>query len=176
MNIEFEILNFIRDSFSGPFMDVLMKLITFLGDEGWFWIVSGVVLSIIPKTRKIGFTVCLSMIFSLLVCNLTLKPIIARTRPYDLIEGIELIISAPTDFSFPSGHSSVSFAAAVAIFMHNKKYGSLALVLAGLIAFSRLYLYVHFPSDVIAGSLLGALCGVAGFYAIRGIYNRFEKN
>lgn len=164
MKIEYAILDFIRDNLSSPFMDGVMKIITFLGNGGWFWIALALVLTAVPKTRKIGVSVCVSLLLSLLLCNLTLKPIVARTRPYDLIEGIELIIAKPTDFSFPSGHSSASFAASVAVFANNKKYGAFALALAFLIAFSRLYLYVHFPSDVLAGILLGSFCGIMGYY------------
>ena len=166
MNFEFLILDFIRDNLTSPFMDTLMKAITFLGNGGWIWIAFGVILSLIPKTRKIGFTVCLGLIFSLLVCNLTLKPLVARVRPYEIKE-IVLIIAKPHDYSFPSGHSSASFAGAVAIFLNNKKWGSLAVLLAALIAFSRLYLYVHFPTDVIGGMILGSLCAVLGYFIVK---------
>lgn len=163
MNFEFAILDFIRENLSCGFLDYLMRFFTFLGDEGWIWILTGVVLLFFKKTRRIGISVCMALIFSLLVSNIALKPIIARTRPFDLAEGIKLIIDSPTDFSFPSGHSSASFAAAVAIFCNNKKYGSLALVLSFLIAFSRLYLYVHFPTDVLAGSVIGVGCGYIAY-------------
>ncbi len=175
MELEFAILDFIRDNLTSPFMDVLMKGITFLGNAGWIWILTGITLSVIPKTRKTGITVCCALIFSLILCNLTLKPLIARARPYDLISGIELIISTPSDFSFPSGHTSASFAAAVAIFMHNKKWGAGALTLATLIAFSRLYLYVHFPSDILGGIIIGSLCAVASYFIIKSTYKKTIK-
>lgn len=98
-----------------------------------------------------------------------------RIRPYDLREGIEIIISRPTDFSFPSGHASASFAAAAALFAYDKKWGAGALVLAALIAFSRLYLYVHYPSDVFAGTLLGILFGAMAYYIVKTVYGRIEK-
>ena len=169
MNFEFLILDFIRENLTSPFMDTLMKAITFLGNGGWIWIAFGVILSLIPKTRKLGFSVCIALIFSLLLCNLTLKPLVARVRPYQIRE-IALIIETPSDFSFPSGHTSASFAGAVAIFLHNKKWGSLAVLLASLIAFSRLYLYVHFPTDVLCGALLGSLCAVIGYLSLKAIY------
>ena len=175
MNIEYAILDFIRDTFSNPIMDAIMKGITFLGNAGWFWIALSLVLAFIPKTRKIGITACLALLLNLLLCNVTLKPIIARVRPYDLREGIELIINAPHDFSFPSGHTSASFAAAAAIFGYNKKYGTAALVLAALIGFTRLYLYVHFPSDVLAGALVGSFCAVLSYYMVRLGYKKFQK-
>lgn len=175
MNIEYAILDFIRDNFSGPVMDTVMKAITFLGNAGWFWIVLSLVLAFVPKTRKIGITMCAALLINLIFCNLTLKPLVARVRPYDLREGIELIISAPHDFSFPSGHTSASFAAAVGLFAYNKKYGIAALVLAFLIAISRLYLYVHFPSDVLAGALLGAFCAVLAYYIVKIVYKKIES-
>lgn len=167
MNIEFTILDFIRNNLTSPFMDGLMKGITFLGNAGWIWIVLGVVLAIVPRTRKTGVCVCCALIFSLVLCNLTLKPLIARVRPYELIEGIELIIAAPSDHSFPSGHTSASFAGAVAIFLNEKKLGVPAIILATLIAFSRLYLYVHFPTDVLGGMILGSICAVLGYFIVK---------
>jgi len=96
----------------------------------------------------------------LIIGNITLKPLIARIRPYEFTHGINLLIPKPNDFSFPSGHSFASFSAATSIFCFHKKEGIASYVLAFLIAFSRLYLYVHFPSDVIAGIVLGAVIGI----------------
>jgi len=167
LDFEYTILDFIRNTFSCDIMDTVMKGITFLGDGGWFWIVLGVVLAVLPETRKIGFTLCGALILSLIFCNLTLKPLISRARPYEIAEGIKLIISPPGDYSFPSGHTSASFAGAVAVFIHNKKFGSIALVLAGLIAFSRLYLYVHFPTDVLGGAIVGTGCAVLSYFLLK---------
>lgn len=172
VDFEYRILDGIRESLSSGVMDVLMKAFSFLAEGGWFWIVLGLVLAIIPKTRKIGVTVLTALILSLIVCNITIKPLAARTRPFDLRSGIELIVSKPTDYSFPSGHSSASFAAAAAIFAHKKKWGTGALVLAALIAFSRLYLYVHFPTDVLCGTVLGCLFGAAAYFIVKAAYPR----
>ncbi len=174
MDLEFAILDFIRDNLTSPFMDSLMKGISFLGNAGWIWIVIGVILAVMPKTRRIGMTVCISLLFSLILCNLTLKPLIARVRPYDLVDGIELLISTPIDYSFPSGHTSASFAAAASIFAYDKKWGAGALTLAVLIAFSRLYLYVHFPSDVLGGMILGSLCAIMAYFVLKLLYKRME--
>ena len=168
-SFEITILDFIRESLSCPFMDGLMKAITFFGNAGWFWIALGLGLTCLKKTRKMGITLCLALLINLLICNITLKPLVARIRPFDFAEGIQLIIAKPSDFSFPSGHTSASFAGAAAVFAYNKKYGTLALVFASLIAFSRLYLYVHFPSDVLAGALVGAMCAVASFFIVKTI-------
>ena len=175
MDFEYVILDFIRNNMSCSFLDYSMQGISFLANVGWIWIVSAIVLFIIPKTRKIGLAVACALIFSLIICNITIKPIIARVRPYDLREGIELIIARPTDFSFPSGHTSISFAGAIPIFLQNKKLGIPALILAILIAFSRLYLYVHFPTDVLGGIVVGSICGVLGYFTSKFIYKRFTK-
>jgi undecaprenyl-diphosphatase len=169
MNIEYAVLDFIRDTFSSEFLDAVMRFFTFLGDAGWIWILTGVTLLFFKSTRRIGGSVLLALVFSFVFSNLMLKPLIARTRPFDLIEGIKLIIDAPTDFSFPSGHTSASFAAASAIFFQNKKYGAVAIVLACIIAFSRLYLYVHFPSDVIGGCVIGWICGFGSYLTLKHI-------
>ncbi len=171
-NIELAILDFIKDNLTHPILDSVMKIVTFFGDAGWFWIVLGLTLLFFNKTRKIGITVCLALLLNLILCNITLKPLIARERPFDLAEGIELIISKPSDFSFPSGHTSASFAAASAVFAYNKKYGILALVFAFLIAISRLYLYVHFPTDILAGAIVGAFCAMVSYYTFKAIFKK----
>lgn len=175
IDIEYKILDGIRNSMSSDILDPIMKGLSFLAEAGWFWILLGLVLAFIPKTRKIGVTVLCALILSLIVCNITIKPLAARIRPYDLRDGIELIVSKPTDYSFPSGHSSASFAAAAAIFAYKKRWGAAALVLAALIAFSRLYLYVHFPTDVLGGSLLGCLFGVCAYYIVKFVYPKAES-
>lgn len=175
MNFEFAILDFIRNNLSCEPMDALMKFITFFGNAGWFWIALALILTFIPKTRKIGFTACLALLLNLLLCNLTLKPLVARIRPYDLKQGIELIIDAPHDFSFPSGHTSASFAAAFAVFFHNKKWGAGALAFASLIAFSRLYLYVHFPTDILGGIVVGAITAAIGYFVVKWIYKLIQN-
>ena len=175
MDFEYVILDFIRNNMSCAFLDYSMQGISFLANVGWIWIVSAIALLIFPKTRKIGLAVACALIFSLIICNVTIKPIIVRIRPYDLRDGIELIITRPTDFSFPSGHTSISFAGAIPIFLQNKKLGIPALILAILIAFSRLYLYVHFPTDVLGGIIVGSICGVLGYFTSKFIYKRFIK-
>ena len=99
----------------------------------------------------------LALLLMLIIGNLTLKPLVARIRPYEFAHHVRLIIDTPTDFSFPSGHTFASFASAVSIFLFHKKEGFIALTLAALIAFSRLYLYVHFPTDILAGIILGII-------------------
>ena len=159
------ILDWIAAHLWCPILDILMPAITHLGDKGIIWIIFALVMLCVPKYRQSGAKVALALLLGLLVCNVTLKPLVARMRPFDYQllyfgKAIPLLISAPTDFSFPSGHTNVSFAAATAILLHHRKLGITAIILAGLIAFSRLYLYVHYPTDVLAAMVLGAALAV----------------
>lgn len=148
------VLDWIAENLRCPFLDVVMPLVTKLGDAGIFWIAVAVALLIFPKTRKIGLSMGAALLIGLVVCNLTLKPLLARIRPYDYQlehfgKTITLLVAAPHDFSFPSGHTLASFEAAIALTVYNRKWGIPAMVLAAVIAFSRLYLYVHYPTDVL---------------------------
>lgn len=158
MNFEFAILDFIAKLHTN-WGDIILPIISSFGNGGIGWIVLSVLLLCMPKYRKAGVAMALSLIFCLLIGNLTLKPLIARARPYSYFPDMALLVAPLADFSFPSGHTFASFAAATALFLHHRKEGAIAYILAGIIAFSRLYLYVHFPSDVLAGLLLGILSG-----------------
>lgn len=138
-----------------PVLDRILVLVTSLGNAGWFFIVLGLVMLIFGKTRRMGLHVLLALLFSLIFCNLILKGMVARDRPSWLVPEVELLIANPKDFSFPSGHTSAAMATATAIFLYNKKYGCFAYVLALCIAFSRMYLFVHFPTDVLGGAVTG---------------------
>lgn len=158
--MDFQILYAIQNM-RGPLLDELMPWITFLGDKGWFWILLAAVFLCIRKTRYLGLAMAVSIAAGALVGNLTLKPLIARQRPCWLDQSVALLVANPRDFSFPSGHTLVSFEAAVSIFLYRRRWGWWALALAALIAFSRLYLFVHFPTDVLAGAVLGTVIALA---------------
>lgn len=158
LNIDGGILLFIQEFIRNPFLNPIMVFITTLGDKGMIWIAATIVLLIPKKTRKIGVMSALALLGSLLVNNELLKNLVQRPRPFYTFTELVTVIPRPGQFSFPSGHSSASFAAAV-VFYRNlpKKAGVPAIVLAVLIAFSRLYVGVHYPTDVLAGALLGTL-------------------
>ena len=150
--------------------------ITHLGDAGIFWIVLAVVLLLIPKTRKSGLIVAAALCIDVIVCNGILKNLFARTRPFDVNEAVQLLITAPKDFSFPSGHTAASFAAVAALyFAGEKKLWKVSLVLAVLIAFSRMYLYVHYPTDILGGVLVGLGAGAAGYYLVITLQERIGR-
>ena len=162
-NADWAILNFIEEHMHSGVCDAIFKNITHLGDGGILWIIVAIALMLFRRTRYIGIAVAVSLALNSIICLGILKPAFARLRPFMLDSGIDLILHAPTDFSFPSGHTASSFSAAVTLLLYNRKYGVLSLIAAALIAFSRLYLMVHCPSDVIAGIALGALTGAAAF-------------
>ena len=163
MQFELSFLDNIQSYLRCDFLDAVMPVITTLGNGGVIWIVCAVVLLLIPKTRKIGVVLAVSLAIEALCCNVILKPLAARIRPFDMNTAVQLLISPPTDFSFPSGHTGAAFAAASALFFCKNRLWIAALVLAILIAFSRLYLYVHYPTDVLAGAFLGILSGWLGY-------------
>ncbi len=153
--LEFGILYFLQ-TLHTPWLDGLMKGITSLGDHGIFWIITGTVLLLFQNTRRIGLCVMLSLAAGLLIGNGLLKNLVARDRPCWIDNSVLLLVKNPRDYSFPSGHTLASFEGAVSIWLYNRKWGSAFLILAALIAFSRMYLFVHFPTDVLGGMVLGS--------------------
>ena len=128
-----------------------------LGDAGWFWIILGIVLLIPKKTRKAGIAALAALAIGALITNVALKNIIARIRPYEVVEGLKLLIEPQSDFSFPSGHTCASIGAALAMYPFlERKWGIPLVILAVLISLSRLYVGVHYPTDVLGGAVVGA--------------------
>ena len=154
-DIDFIILDFINNIFGCNFMDFIMPKITSLGNGGFIWLAIAVGLMFSKKYRKSGIVLIASLAIGVFIGSVVLKPLIARPRPCHVNGELPLLINIPTDFSFPSGHTMSSVSAAYVLTSANKKLGWFAIPLAVLIAFSRLYLYVHFPSDVIAGAVIG---------------------
>ena len=145
------------------FGDRFFSLVTHLGDAGIFWILLAVALCGVKKTRRAGAAMAASLVCMLLLCNICLKPLVHRVRPYDVNTAVVLLIGKPRDFSFPSGHTAASFAGATSLlFGGRRRLGWFMLALACVIAFSRLYLYVHYPTDVLGGVCVGTLCGWLG--------------
>lgn len=201
--IDVAVLLWIQENLRGDFWTPIWKGITFLGDKGWFWIALGIGLLLFKKTRKVGITVLMALLMGALITNVTLKNVVARTRPYRYTDGIRSLLPPQSDFSFPSGHTCASFAAAWVCWrllpgvgrMGTKKYfsgkkaemrtevrqkcrlfykaaGVGAMILAGFIAFSRMYLGVHYPTDILGGALAGILAG----WLACGIYKKWMLN
>ena len=160
LELDGRLLLWIMETFSHPVLDKIMIFLSSICDDGEIWIAIGVLFLLMGFKKREwvwkGWMVLFSLAANYLVCNKTLKPLIGRTRPYYVL-GYEALVPPVGDPSFPSGHTSVSFAAATAIYAINKKWGIAAYVLATVIGFSRLYLGVHFPTDVICGAVVGTL-------------------
>ena len=164
MGMEFKILDYLQNIRTSV-GDAAMCFVTMLGDAGMIWILLTVILLIIPKTRKSGAVLLAALCADLILCNGILKNLFARIRPYDINTQVQLLIARPDDFSFPSGHTAASFTAVAALyFSGEKKLWKMALILACLIAFSRLYVGVHYPSDVIVGMVIGTLIALILFW------------
>lgn len=174
MQWEFSILYALQE-LHNPILDKIMIFITTLGDDGLFWIGIGIVCLVMKKHRKMGLQVLLSMLATFIVGNLILKNLFARQRPCAIDPSIELLIPYPSEFSFPSGHSMNGMTAAMALFLNNKKIGIPALILAVLIGFSRLYHFVHFPTDVLGGFCVGFAVAIIVNYIFDKVQLRKKK-
>jgi membrane-associated phospholipid phosphatase len=164
-DMEIEILNAIQ-TIRNPVLDFLMPIIS---NCFYLFIVLDAVLLFRKKTRKAGIIILIAILLDLLICNGILKNIFQRTRPFDVNTVIQLLVAKPRDYSFPSAHTSFSFATVTALFFSGalKKWRVPLLVLACLIAFSRMYLYVHYPTDILGGLLTGIFCGWAAYKIVQ---------
>lgn len=170
LDLDGGILLAIQEYVRTPALTPFFQFITHLGDRGMIWIVLTVLMLLFAKTRKAGAASAVALIGSLVINNGILKNLVARARPYDVLEGLVPLLERQKDFSFPSGHTAASFAAAFVILrMLPRKYGIPAVILAVLISFSRLYLGVHYPTDVLAGMISGILISFAAERVIKAI-------
>ena len=162
-SFDWSVFRFVEKYIWCPALDIIMPFITHLGDAGIIWIVFAVFLMCFKKYRKFGIMMAAGLLLSLIINDSILKPLIARPRPFNFegwpgIFKWPALIAKPSDYSFPSGHTSSSFAAAaVLIFTKKKRIYIPSLVLAFLIAFSRIYVHVHYSTDVLAGIIGGTL-------------------
>lgn len=180
-HFDLPILDWIAAHLRCGFLDAVMPVITVLGNGGMVWIAAALCLLLIPRYRKTGAAMAAALLMGLLVCNVAMKPLFARIRPYDYQleyfgRTVELLIEAQHDYSFPSGHTIASFEAATVLTVYDRKLGIPALLLASLIAFSRLYLYVHYPTDVLCSVILGIGIGLLGCRIMEGFEKRRKEH
>ena len=154
---------------AGAFLTPFFKFITFLGEGGWFYIVAGVILLLFKNTRKLGVTMLLALAIGSLFTNLVIKNLISRPRPYTANEFYADCwnLVGPTKTgknSFPSGHTTAVFATTLSwILVSKNKWRYLGIIFAVLMASSRLYLFVHYPTDILGGILVGWLGSIVIF-------------
>lgn len=159
--LDFWILDWIQEKLVCPFLNAILVPITLLGDWCIPWFIAAIVLLCMKKYRKWGILMLLSLTLEIIVTDVVLKMVFSRIRPFAVNQAVELLIKAPSSYSFPSGHTGSAFACAVSlIFTRKKRLYIPGLILALLTAFSRTYLYVHYPSDVLAGMLVGIACAL----------------
>lgn len=156
----------LRQDWMTPFW----KTITLMGNAGWIWIVLTLYLIFLPQCRKTGAATLFALLMGAFITNILFKPMFARIRPYEVIDGLTLLVARQRDYSFPSGHSCAAFAAATVCWkMLPRRYGGSILLLAALMAFSRLYVGVHYPSDVLGGIIIGTAAGLTAVRLVRRI-------
>lgn len=175
--MELAVLDWVQNQLRCGFLDAVLPAITRLSDHGEIWILLAAVLLLTKKYRWAGASVALALVLDLAVCNGFLKPLIGRVRPFQVNTAIELLVRPPLDASFPSGHTAASFTAMTALWRAGgvpKWLRWAALVLAVVIALSRIYLYVHWPTDVLGGAVLGAVLGWAAAWLVRRLRRRLE--
>lgn len=166
------VMAFIQTHFHNIVTDTVFPIITMLGEAGIGWIVLSLILLCFKKTRRTGVLVLAAMTVTLLFGELMMKNIVCRPRPCSVFTDFPMLIARPTSYSFPSGHTSSSFAAALILTLRHKKIGWLAYIPAALIAFSRIFLFVHYPTDVFAGMLLGTLAALLTYFIAKAIQKR----
>ncbi len=169
--MEFAILHFLQ-SIRSETMDWAVLFVSRLGDFGLVWIAASAILLLIRRWRMTGLSVSAALILDFVFVNLILKPLFGRERPCDIYPTEDMLIACLSDHSFPSGHTAAAFAFATALTLRHKKAGVIAFVLAVLMGLSRLYLFVHFPSDVLAGALFGILFGCLGHSLTRRLVDK----
>lgn len=165
LGIDASILIWIQDNLRSEFMTPIWQVISKLGNVGFIWIVIAIILLFKKDTRQLGIMSIVALALSGIICSGILKNVVARPRPYEEIEGLVSVGGRPWDYSFPSGHTSAAFAIATIYMIKKRKYyGVIMTIFAFLIAFSRLYLGVHYFTDVFAGIIIGCLIGIIVVY------------
>ena len=158
--IEHRILLWIQESIRNPLLTAFFRIYTHMGDSGCLWILITLILFFPKQTRKTGFLCAGSLIGSLIIINAILKNVVGRVRPYETFTDLQLLIAKADDASFPSGHTGAAFACCWVIFRTQPAgFGIPTLTLAGLMGLSRLYVGIHYPSDVLFGALTGIAIG-----------------
>ena len=158
-SIDAGILLFIQEHIRGPVLNAVMIFFTTVGNAGIVWIALSIILMFFRKHRKLGFSILVCIAAAWLVNDGVIKNIVCRPRPFTVVDGLEILVSRPSSFSFPSGHACSSFCAAFVITRFRGKKGALIYIVSALIAFSRIYVGVHYPSDIITGAIIGTMSG-----------------
>jgi len=161
--LDFSVLYKIQDIFRCSFLDLIMPKLTMLGSAGFIWLVCAGVMLLKKKHRRTGALMLIGLMLGVLIGNVIMKNLFARPRPCWIDTTVSLLVAVPKDYSFPSGHTLASVISATILTCADRRFGFVAIPLAAVISLSRLYLFVHFPSDVLASVLLGIITGLIVF-------------
>jgi len=172
--IDEAILFYIQNNLRNPVIDQVMLFFTALGNSGLIWYAIAVILLFNKRYQRCGITLIISVSLAMLIGDELLKPLFERVRPCNKFPDIAMLLARPKSYSFPSGHAMISFAAACVLNYYKPLFGILAYILASIIAFSRLYLFVHYPSDVLGGMLFGTICSMLIIYGLNNIFRNIE--
>jgi len=160
-----------------PGLDKIMVLIfsTIVGSNGQIWVYLGILAFLFPKTRRCGICMLVSYLLAYFLCDNILKELIARPRPFVVDDSVSMLVKKSSSFSCPSVHSALAFATASAVFFKRKDVGIAALIFAALVGFSRLYFFVHYPTDVLLGAVIGFFIGWFVTKMSERLYSRQSK-
>lgn len=175
MSLDWNVLNWIQENLHCDFLDVFMSKFTLLGEMGIIWIAIAIGLLISKKHKKAGLLVLIGLLLGVIIGNGILKNLVMRSRPCWINTDFNLLIANPKDYSFPSGHALSSTIAATVITLYRKKWGIIVIPIAALMAFSRLYLYVHFPTDILGGIVMGIIIGCVTYFCGNKIIDSVSK-
>ncbi len=164
---ELDVLIWIRDNMSNAFLDLASEAADILASGAAVYCLA-LLLMVPRRTRELGILVFAAEAVCDILFEVPLKEVTARDRPF-MEYPVNLLIPAPTNYSFPSGHTANASVLALSVLIYDRKWGAASLVWAAFVAFSRLYLFVHWPTDVLAGALVAAVC----VWAVRGLMKRF---
>ncbi|MGN1411977.1 MAG: phosphatase PAP2 family protein [Oscillospiraceae bacterium] len=175
-NIDTNVLLYIQENIRSDTLTVFFSNFTKLGNSGILWISLSLILLCFKKTRKMGLVMTVSLFLGFIVTNVILKNLVARTRPFYAIPDLNALVPYPRDYSFPSGHTTSAFSICTPLFiMLNKKYSFIFLIFATLMGFSRLYVGVHYLTDVLCGLIIGIMCSIASYFLIKWFYNKYSN-
>ncbi|MBR4112066.1 MAG: phosphatase PAP2 family protein [Ruminiclostridium sp.] len=173
-NFDFAVLDGIQNALRCDFLDTIIPVLTHLG-HGVIWTILGWILIFTKKYRFNGISIITALTVTVIISEFIIKPLFLRERPYMLNPDFVLLIPEPSGTSFPSSHTSTSFASALQFFGINRKAGIAAMIFAAVVAFTRLYLYVHFPTDILGGIVLGLIMGFAVMFIAKKIRNNLSE-
>ncbi len=176
-NLDGNLLLWIQENLRVDFLNGFWEFVTSWADGGILWIILGVIALVSKRTRPVGVAMLLALVINHVATNMILKDIFQRPRPFVTFSEIIPLIDKPGSFSFPSGHTSTSFAAAFAVFFmeKNKKYAIPGIVIAAMIGFSRMYIGVHYPGDILGGIIVGIVSAFAASAIVKLVGTKVKK-